>query len=717
MEDNHYQRSQTDTPLTGEGRSGQLSFLPARKVVPEDRLFERAGQTRDSHFRCDSRDPDSTMPPELADLSSHGQHVAQDDTSDVQGDRSWLTEPTLQDKASRDDSVSDRELVVFAVLSTKDAEQNLLTNTNMNTSMNETAVDGADQGMAGESLPGVKGYGREEEEDDRQTWDKKLDFLLAIIGFAIDLGNVWRFPYVCYKNGGGAFLFPYLVMLVFLGMPLFFMELALGQFHRQGPISIWRSICPMMCGVGYGICVVATSVGFYYNTLIAYALYYLVMSFRSPLVYASCDNKWNTPHCVTPAQIANRTNESVSSVTEFYVRHLQERHLSTGMDDLGGIRWQLMLCLATVFITIVLCIWKGTKSTGKAVWVTATLPFFMLGVLLVRGMTLPGAETGLLFYLSPDFSRLADLGVWVDAAAQIFFSLGPGFGTLIALSSYNKFHNNCFRDAVLTSSINCFTSFLAGLVVFSVLGYMAHVQNTTVEKVAAEGPGLVFLVYAEALSMLDGSVFWAIVFFILLIALGLDSSFGGLEAVITGLADEFAVFRKRRTLLVIGVCLYCFLLALPTVTYAGAYYVMLLDSHAAPVSLIFICFVEVIAVNWIYGVQRFAQDIKSMLGFGPSAFWLVCWVAICPIGLLLLFCLSYIRYEGLQLDGYVFPEWAELLGWLLTHASIVCIPAYMAWSFCRAKGSFRERWRQMTTPVPLEMGMRSAHQNEHEAVG
>ncbi|KAK7479954.1 hypothetical protein BaRGS_00028781, partial [Batillaria attramentaria] len=469
-----------------------------------------------------------------------------------------------------------------------------------------------------EKRDGQTGEG-EEEEEDRQTWDKKLDFLLAIIGFAIDLGNVWRFPYICYKNGGGAFLIPYLTMLVFLGLPLFYMELALGQFHRQGPITIWRRICPMFCGVGYAICVVASFVGAYYNTIIAWALYYLIMSLRSPLVYASCDNDWNTPQCAAPGDGANRTNTSVSSVAEFFNNHVLEAHKSSGIGDLGPVRWQLFLCLVVVFIVIFFCCWKGTKSTGK---------------------------------------------------------------TSLALLRW--------RDAVLTSSVNCCTSFLAGIVVFAVLGYMAHMQGTTVEAVATHGPGLVFVVYAEAISTLGGSVFWAIIFFLMLIALGLDSTFGGLEGVMTALADEFTIFRNRRTLVVAVVCGYCFLTGLPTVTYGGTYFIYLMDTHAAPISLLFICFVEVIAVNWFYGARRFADDIKSMIGTRPSIFWLVCWSAVCPLGLLILFSLSFVGYERLSLDGYIYPGWAELVGWLVTLASIVCIPGYAAWSFFTSHGSIRQ---------------------------
>lgn len=118
---------------------------------------------------------------------------------------------------------------------------------------------------------------------------------------------------------------------------------------------------------------------------------------------------------------------------------------------------------------------------------TALAPYVVLIILLVRGVTLPGALEGIRYYLTPEWDKLYSKRVWTDAASQIFFSLGPGFGTLLALSSYNKFNNNCYRDAVITSTINCLTSFLAGFVIFSVLGYMAHVQQKSIDQVGLDG--------------------------------------------------------------------------------------------------------------------------------------------------------------------------------------------------------------------------------------
>lgn len=221
-------------------------------------------------------------------------------------------------------------------------------------------------------------------------------------------------------------------------------------------------------------------------------------------------------------------------VHNFSRRNVLEQYKSQGLEGMGNLKPSLAICVFGVFVLVYFSLWKGVKSTGKAVWFTALAPYFVLIVLLFRGISLPGAGEGIRYYLTPQWQKLMETKVWIDAASQIFFSLGPGFGTLLALSSYNKFNNNCYRDALLTSSINCLTSFLAGFVIFSVLGYMAHVQNVDIDKVGLEGPGLVFIVYPEAISLMAGSTFWSIIFFLMLITLGLDSTFGGLEAMITG---------------------------------------------------------------------------------------------------------------------------------------------------------------------------------------
>ncbi|KAB1273940.1 Sodium-dependent noradrenaline transporter [Camelus dromedarius] len=563
---------------------------------------------------------------------------------------------------------------------------------------------------------------RDGDEQPRETWGKKIDFLLSVVGFAVDLANVWRFPYLCYKNGGGshavplcppgAFLIPYTLFLIIAGMPLFYMELALGQYNREGAATVWK-ICPFFKGVGYAVILIALYVGFYYNVIIAWSLYYLFSSFTLNLPWTDCGHAWNSPNCTDPkllnsSVLGNHTKYSKYKFTpaaEFYERGVLHLHESSGIHDIGLPQWQLLLCLIVVVIVLYFSLWKGVKTSGKVVWITATLPYLVLFVLLVHGVTLPGASNGINAYLHIDFYRLKEATVWIDAATQIFFSLGAGFGVLIAFASYNKFDNNCYRDALLTSTINCVTSFISGFAIFSILGYMAHEHKVNIEDVATEGAGLVFILYPEAISTLSGSTFWAVVFFIMLLALGIDSSMGGMEAVITGLADDFQVLKRHRKLFTFGVAFGTFLLALFCITKGGIYVLTLLDTFAAGTSILFAVLMEAIGVSWFYGVDRFSNDIQRMMGFKPGLYWRLCWKFVSPVFLLFVVVVSIINFKPLTYDDYVFPLWANWVGWGIAGSSMVLVPAYIVYKFLSTRGSLRERLAYGITP-----------ENEHHLV-
>ncbi|XP_023810430.1 sodium- and chloride-dependent GABA transporter 2 [Oryzias latipes] len=280
---------------------------------------------------------------------------------------------------------------------------------------------------------------------ERDQWGSKMEFILAVAGHIVGLGNVWRFPYLCYKNGGGVFFIPYVVFLVTCGIPLFFLETSLGQFTSQGGITCWRKICPLFEGIGYGSQVVVLYTGVYYIIILAWTFLYLFSSFGSEIPWVSCNNSWNTDSCFQHSH--NQTGNTSSSVVEFWERRILG--LSHGIDEIGSIRWDLALCLLLAWILCYFCVWNGVKSTGKVVYFTATFPYVMLVVLLVRGLTLPGAKEGIMFYLYPDPSRLADPEVWMDAGSQIFYSYGVCTGVLTSLGSYNKYNNNCYRCVFL----------------------------------------------------------------------------------------------------------------------------------------------------------------------------------------------------------------------------------------------------------------------------
>ncbi|KAJ8252539.1 hypothetical protein COCON_G00218510 [Conger conger] len=543
------------------------------------------------------------------------------------------------------------------------------------------------------------------EGEERETWGKKIDFLLSVIGFAVDLANVWRFPYLCYKNGGGAFLIPYILFLVIAGMPLFYMELALGQYNREGAATVWK-ICPVFKGVGYTVIIIALYVGFYYNVIIAWSLYYLFCSFTSELPWLKCGNSWNSINCTDPKLLSgsflgNGTSYSKYKFTpaaEFYERGVLHLHESKGIQDLGLPRWQLVLCLIVVVFILYFSLWKGVKSSGKVVYITATMPYVVLFVLLIRGITLPGAMDGIRAYLHIDFKQLNNPTVWIDAATQIFYSLGAGFGVLIAFASYNKFDNNCYRDALLTTTVNCVTSFFSGFAIFSVLGYMAFKHGVNIEDVATEGAGLVFIIYPEAISTLPGSTFWAIVFFIMLLTLGIDSSMGGMEAVITGLTDDFKILKRNRKLFTFATAFGTFLMALFCITNGGIYVLTLLDTYAAGTSILFGVLVEAIGVSWFYGVDRFSEDIERMMGFKPGLYWRLCWKFVSPAFLLFVVIASIVTSTGARYDDYVFPRWSNVVGWGIALSSMLFVPFYAIYKFTSAPGTLKEKIAYCITP-------------------
>ncbi|XP_061073690.1 sodium- and chloride-dependent GABA transporter 2-like [Conger conger] len=522
--------------------------------------------------------------------------------------------------------------------------------------------------------------------EERGQWGSKVEFLLAVAGNIVGLGNVWRFPYLCYKNGGGAFLVPYLVFAVTCGIPLFLLETAMGQYTQEGAITCWRKLCPLAEGIGYGGQLIQLYSCMSYIIILAWALFYLYFSFSSELPWASCSNTWNSDHCVDFSNqnlTANWTNNSSSAAIEFWERRVLL--ISGGIEEVGSVRWELLLCLITMWVICYFCIWKGVKSTGKAVYFTATFPYLMLLVLLIRGLTLPGALQGVEFYLYPDPSRLADPQVWMEAGSQIFFSYSVGVGTLTVLGSYNTYNNNCYNG----------TSLVAGFVVFSVLGFMAHEQGVPIAEVAESGPGLAFIAYPQAVAMMPLSQLWAACFFIMIILLGLDTQFVMMEVVMTSVTDLFPkVLRRagRREIFLLLFCLTCFVLQLVMVTQGGMYVFQLFDYYAFNgACMFFLCVFEVLPMGWLFGAEHMMDVIEDMTGERPSLLFKLCWLYFTPLVTLGSFIFSLVKYQPLTFNRwYVYPDWAYMLGWLLALSSVVLVPGWSLVKLSISTGTLRQ---------------------------
>ncbi|XP_056463377.1 sodium- and chloride-dependent GABA transporter 2-like [Gadus chalcogrammus] len=541
---------------------------------------------------------------------------------------------------------------------------------------------------------------------ERGQWANKLEFLLAVAGTMVGLGNLWRFPYLCYKNGGGAFLVPYVLFLVSCGIPMFLLETAMGQYTSQGCITCWRSFCPLFEGIGYATQVVIAYAAVSYIVIQAWAFFYLFSSFSSEVPWASCHNAWNTNSCVEFDKRNSSFNWTASSnetspATEFWERRVLK--ISGGIEEIGSLRWELVLCLILAWVLCYFCVWKGVKSTGKVVYFTATFPYLMLVVLLVRGLTLPGAIDGIKFYLYPDPTRLVDPQVWMDAGAQVLFSFAICQGSLTALGSYNQYNNDVYKDTFILCLVNGGSSFLAGFAIFSVLGFMSYEQGVAISEVAATGPGLAFIAYPRAVAMMPLPQLWSVCFFVMVILLGADTQFVSLECLMTSVTDMFPnVFRRgyRRELLLFFICTVCLLLGLLLVTEGGLYFLQLFDHYVCSGNnLLLLSVCQSIAIGWIYGADNFYDDIEDMIGYRPWPVMKYCWLYLTPAVCLGTFIFSVLKYQPLKFNKtYVYPGWAYALGWSLGLFCVFLVPLWMVFKVSTMKGDLIQRIKQLCIP-------------------
>ncbi|MCP4651801.1 MAG: sodium-dependent transporter [Candidatus Omnitrophica bacterium] len=468
---------------------------------------------------------------------------------------------------------------------------------------------------------------------DRQRWSSKMIFIFAAVGSAVGLGNVWRFPYLAGKYGGGAFLIPYVLMLAIIGVPLLIMEFAIGQKMQVGAVNSFGKIRGKLSGIGLGAVLCGFVVVSYYAVVMAWSLLYTFYSFSL---------KWG-----------------VDTKDFFFNKVL---HLSSGPADIGFISPQIILALVIAWVLVYFSVWKGVKSVGKVVLITMPLPIILLVVLLIRGITLPGAMDGIIFYLKPNFKALLDLEVWSAAMSQIFFTLSLAFGIMIAYASYQHEKSDIAKSAIITSLMNSGISILAGFAVFSTLGYMATKSATPISELAASGPSLAFIVFPKALSLIPFAPVFAVLFFIMLVTLAIDSAFSLVEAAATVIHDKYPDLRKEDISLY--VCVIGFSCGIIFASFAGLYYLDITDHFITNYGLVIAGLLEAIAIGWFYGAEKLRKYINSVSDVKIGKWWSILIKFVIPVLLIALLINSFIQDIRTPYEGY--PQWAIFcFGWLV----------------------------------------------------
>ncbi|KAJ8958268.1 hypothetical protein NQ318_017412 [Aromia moschata] len=530
-------------------------------------------------------------------------------------------------------------------------------------------------------------------------------------------------------------------MLVLMGMPIFLLELIVGQYSGLGPDQAFARMAPIFNGLGYCTLVVITLVTIYYMVIIAWTVFYFFASFTSELGYGSCHNDFNSMGCYSATEDANCAsdetyfNKMCMSVDEICISHdhshainrthcsdirgnpvplnnIINRTLATaeyfreyvlGMGDadwynFGSIRWELIGCLLLSWIVGYLCVVKGVKTSGKAVYFTALFPYVILTALVVQGCILDGAEDGIRLYIVPQWEMLLEIDVWAQAASQTFYSFGIACGSLITLASYNNFTNNCVKDVLIVSFANAFTSVYAGFAIFGMLGFLAKQMGVAVEDVVDDGPGLAFVAYPEAILRLPASTVWSLLFFFMLFILGLGCQFAGVEAISCLIMDKWPQVRKHQVFVTLGICVTCFVLAIPMCFSGGIYLFTLMEWNTASWAIMLIGFSEAIAVSWVYGCNRFLDNMADMgmtLSKWSRYFWWTSWVIITPLSLIGIFVFQMSNFSYTYYEDYQFPLWADMIGWMIgltTLAPLFIFGVWVVW-----KGGYKGK--KLLTPT------------------
>jgi NSS family neurotransmitter:Na+ symporter len=425
----------------------------------------------------------------------------------------------------------------------------------------------------------------------REQWKSQFGFLLAAVGSAIGLGNIWRFSYMAYSNGGGAFLIPYVIALLTAGVSLLILEFAIGHERIGSAPLAYAKIRQNWEWLGWwAVTFVMFGIELYYVVIIAWCLNFFFLSFD--LGWGSDPNNY------------------------FFKEFLM---LSEGPADIGQIRTPILASLIAVWTLNWIIVYRGIrKGIEIANKIFMPLLFVLTAILVFWALSLEGASAGIKAYLTPDFSKLQEPKVWIDAYSQIFFTLSLGFGIMIAYSSYLPAKANITKNAILTVVINSGYSLFAGFAVFAVLGFMAESQGKPISEVVTKSIGLAFVAYPQAVSIMPGGNLFGAIFFLSLVIAGVSSSISIIEAFTSAVVDKFGIDRKK---LVSGICALGFLGSIIFTTQAGLFWLDIADHFLTHYGLVVVGIAECILVGWFFNLDILRKHVNKISSIQLGRWW------------------------------------------------------------------------------------------------
>ncbi|KYK29804.1 hypothetical protein AYK20_00275 [Thermoplasmatales archaeon SG8-52-1] len=482
----------------------------------------------------------------------------------------------------------------------------------------------------------------------QEFWNSRFAFIMAAIGSAVGLGNVWRFPYVCYDNGGGAFLIPFFVAIFTAGIPLLILEFSVGHWARGTPPKAFKKVSAKWEWAGWLTVLIPFVVAIYYVVIMAWCFSYMIYSI---------DLRWGM------------------NAESFFTSFLGD----TGSPlIIGGISLPVLLGLIAVWFCIFFILYKGVERIGKVVALTVPIPTILLIILTIRGLTLPGAIEGISYYLTPDFSKLGDVNVWLAAYAQVFFSFSLAQGIMITYASFLKKKSDLTNNAFIVALADAGTSFLAGFAVFSVVGYLSLSQGIGIDALGDKiaGPNLTFITYPTAIALLPfAAAFFGSIFFIALLTFGIDSAFSMIEPISASANYKWKITKAKATAIM---CTLGFLFSLIFVTGSGLYLLEVLDHFIANFGLVTIGLLECLIFGWMFKIKHLRNHANETSEILLGRWWDILIKIIIPIILVIVLVAAIIN----NVINNPYPDYPS---WLIVVMGIAPLISIVGASFILMK--------------------------------
>lgn len=467
----------------------------------------------------------------------------------------------------------------------------------------------------------------------RETWSSNTGFILAAIGSAVGLGNIWRFPGVAYESGGGAFLVPYLIALLTAGFPILFLDYAIGhRFRGTAPLAL-RRLNRKAEGLGWFQTSLLFIISVYYAAVIAWAMSYFYFSFGT---------KWG------------------SDPASFFVQdYLKASEPGVSAELVAGVAWPLAIVWLAIILVLALGIAKGVEKVN-----VIGIPLLVLGfgALVIRALTLPGATDGLNALFTPDWAALGDLNVWIAAYSQIFFSMSIAFGIMISYASFQRRKANMTSSGLVVGFANSSFEILAGIGVFSALGFLAHQQGVGVDDLEGlTGPILSFVTFPATISEMPGSALFGALFFGSLVIAGFTSLVSLVIGVSVALQEKFGLTQRVAAVSVGVICAAVSFGLFATTT--GLFALDTVDMFANNIGVVSSAIIMCVIVVWVTRQGGILRDhLNAVSTFKIGTTWLVLVGFLAPVSLLVMLV---DKLRSIISDGYEgYPTWyIGVFGW------------------------------------------------------